>query len=163
MIYLSLLIAVLLIIIAVLSNKFIKYKNINEKKISFFESLKLAGLPVVTMTSNGVDINFLLDTGSNKSFIDNNLIENIDAQKIEGKKAFVTGINNKASETYSYNIKLNYKNNIFENEFQAFDFEQSVGHIKEKTGVKIDGIIGSDLLTKYKYIINYEDYTAYNQ
>lgn len=163
MFYYSILIAVLLIIIAIISNKFIKYKEINNKKISFFEALKLAGLPVVTMTSKGVDVNFLLDTGSNKSFIDIKLVEELDSSIIEGKKAIVTGINDKSNETYAYNLILDYKDNRFENEFQAFDFEASVGHIRKKQGIKIDGIIGSDFLSKYKYIINYDDFTAYNK
>lgn len=163
MIYLSILIAILIIIMSVLVNNFVQYKEINNKKISFFESLKLIGLPLITMESNGIDVNFLLDTGSNKSFIDINLVDMLNSSLIEGREATVTGINNKSSKTTIYNLELDYKDNHFENEFQAFDFEPTVGHLKKSKGIIINGIIGSDFLEKYGYIIDYNDYTAYNK
>lgn len=163
MIYLSILIAVLLIVIGALGNKYIQYKKLNEKKLSFFESLQLAGLPVITMTSNNVSVNLLLDTGSNKSFLDSRIIQALDKKKIKGKKAYVTGINNNPSETQVYHVVLNYKDNTFENDFQAFSFEKTMDHLKKSTGVRIDGIIGSDFLSKYNYILDYEEYVAYNK
>lgn len=162
--FLSLLIALLsLIIIIAISIWYTKTKRKNKNKISFFESLNLVGLPVITMQSNNKTINFLLDTGSNKSFIDSRIIDELDSSKIENKTAFVTGINNKSSETVYYLLKLKYKDNAFVNEFQSFNFEKSFGHIMEKTGIRIDGIIGGDFLKKYKYIINYEEFFAYNK
>lgn len=163
MFYLSILIAILLIIIAVISNKFIKYKEFQEKKISFFESLKLCGLPVITLTSNDVDVNFLLDTGANKSFIDINVVNDLMSCKIEGKNAYVSGINDSKSETELYDIVLSYKNILFENKFHAFDFSKSFGKVDKMYGVKINGIIGSDFLNKYKYVIDYKGHIAYSE
>ena len=162
-IYLSIILFILLTIIGCyLLIWYCKTKRINKNKISFFETLNLTGLPVITMESNNEKINFLLDTGSNASFIDINIIENVDSIKLEDKNQFVTGINNKECKTESYDVSLKYKDNVFINEFKAFDFDASFGHIMSKTGVRIGGIIGGDFLKKYKYIINYDEFVAYN-
>ena len=137
-------------------------KRINKNKISFFETLNLTGLPVITMESNNKKINLLLDTGSNASFINSQIVDELYSIELIGEQQFVTGINNKECETKQYNIELLYNGNTFVNEFKAFDFKASFGHIMEKTGVNIDGIIGSDFLKKYKYIIDYKELIAYN-
>lgn len=162
-IYLSIAILILLIIIGTyLSIWYCRLKRINKNKISFFETLNLTGLPVITMESNKEKINFLLDTGSNASFIDINIVQKLESNKLESGNQFVTGINNKECKTESYDVSLKYKDNKFSSEFKAFDFNASFGHIMSKTGVKIDGIIGGDFLKKYKYIINYDEFVAYN-
>ena len=45
-------------------------------KISFKETLDLTDLPIVTFEQNGNKINFLLDTGANRSVINKAILSN---------------------------------------------------------------------------------------
>lgn len=163
-VYLSLLACLLAIAICIIATCwYLNKRRIDKNKISFYETLNIIGLPIISMESANKKLNFLLDTGSNKSFIDSRIVDDLYAFKLEKSDATVTGINNKECRAGHYIIELRYKDNEFRTEFQSFDFELSFGHIMEKTGVKIDGIIGSDFLKKYKYIINYEELIAYNK
>lgn len=141
-------------------------KNVKEEeqkhnsKVSFFETYKLTGIPIITMHSGKRDVNFMVDTGSNNSFIDSNLLQDIDAVELPcvGK---VCGLGKKVLETHFYNIKLNLRDKIdFEFEFQAFDFSST---IPEQEVVKINGILGSDFFDKYKYVIDFKEYIAYTR
>ena len=50
-----------------------KYKT----QISFRESMDLMELPVITLRYKGIKLNFLLDTGSNDSFISNSAFDKL--------------------------------------------------------------------------------------
>lgn len=132
----------------------------HKSKVSFFETYKLTGLPIITMKSGKKDVNFMVDTGSSNSFIDSSLIPDIDVTELPciGK---VAGLGKKVLETHFYNIKLNLREKLdFEFEFQAFDFSST---IPEQKGIEINGILGSDFFDKYKYVIDFKEYIAYTR
>ena len=52
-----------------------KIRKKNNSKISFKEAMDLAELPVVTFYNGDVKLNFLLDTGSNISYINKSIVE----------------------------------------------------------------------------------------
>ena len=54
----------------------------NRSKISFMESMNLTDLPVITFTNNDTKLNFLLDTGSDSSYINNSILNNIQHTKL---------------------------------------------------------------------------------
>ena len=50
---------------------------LKKNKISFRESLDLVDLPIVTFKNNNIKLNFLLDTGSNVSYINKEVLSQL--------------------------------------------------------------------------------------
>jgi hypothetical protein len=56
---------------------------------------------------------------------------------------------------------LYYKNNEFTTELVIADLENAFSNVKRDFGVNITGILGSDFLSKYKYVMDFKDNIAY--
>jgi hypothetical protein len=130
-------------------------------RMSFKESLDLCELPVITLVSNNIKLNFLLDTGSNDSIINKKLIhKNIKATKCENMYSSIMGMEGTSQEVEIYSIDLNYKNQVFTDNFLATDMDMAFSQIKQDTGVQLHGILGVNFFTKYKYILNFDKLIA---
>ena len=107
---------------------------------------------------HGKEANFLVDTGASRSVFDtktiSSFIENIEFEKKEGMTAGVGSSDLESAvfiiDTFSLGTMeiLNY-------EAVALDLE-NIYEMYGKLGLPhIDGIIGGDLLNRYKAVINY--------
>ena len=65
---------VLVLVVAFIANTIDDIRKRNNSKISFKEAMDLVELPVVTFYNGDTKLNFLLDTGSNVSYINNSII-----------------------------------------------------------------------------------------
>jgi hypothetical protein len=135
-------------------------KRKEQTKISFKEGLDLCELPIVTFNSDGKKLNFLLDTGSNISYINEKIIKDLNAQDI-GASSKTTGVGGTGIETKHYNITIGYKDLKFTEEFGAMDLSQAFKAIEDESGVKLHGILGNKFFEKYKYIIDFKELIAY--
>ena len=129
-------------------------------KISFKEGFDLTELPVVTFYSNNKKLHFLLDTGSNISYINSSLLKDLKVEDMDVKTNTV-GVEGKNMETHHYMIEIGYKEQKFKEEFGAIDLDLVFNAIEKESGIKIHGILGSKFLEKYKYILNFKELTAY--
>lgn len=152
-----LILALAMIVIANIVNTIIKKKN---SKISFKEALDLTELPVITLMNNNKKLNFLLDTGSNISYINNSLLPLLDYEKIE-KEMDIIGIEGNKMNSQFCKLSVSYKNQSFEEEFSTADLEKAFNIIKQESGVQIHGILGSKFFEKYKYVLNFKECAAY--
>lgn len=158
-----LILALVMIIIASIVNIIIEKKKEREKeisKISFKESLDLTELPIITLMNNNKKLNFLLDTGSNISYINNSLLPLLDYEKIE-KEMDIIGIEGNKMNSQFCKLSVSYKNQLFEEEFSTADLEKAFNIIKQESGVQIHGILGSKFFEKYKYVLNFKECVAY--
>ena len=109
-------------------------------------------------TIHGKEANFLIDTGASRSVFDpktiSSFIENSKCEKKEGMTAGV-GSSDLESATFKIDTFSVGELEIHDYEAVALDLE----NIHEMYGKlflpHIDGIIGGDLLKKYKGVINY--------
>lgn len=129
--------------------------------ISFKDSLHQLGIPVVTFTNNGVKLNLLLDTGSDASFIRREILENLDVKSIYNDVAPVsTGGGEICSEGVA-TLDVSYEGTAFENEFEIANITQIWDRLAEEAGIDIHGILGSEFLKKYGYMIDFKNFVAY--
>ena len=49
----------------------------NAQKISFERTLRLVGIPIVTLENGGKEYNFILDTGATTSLINNSILDEL--------------------------------------------------------------------------------------
>lgn len=131
--------------------------------MSFKEALDLTELPIVTFHNGKRKVNFLLDTGSNASYFNTKDIEKLEKYEITDKvsSGIVTG-SSIIEDTHGYiRIPLEYRSNIYSDDFILYDLSDSFNEIKKGSGVSIHGILGNQFFTKYKYVLDFDEMIAY--
>ena len=108
---------------------------------------------------HGKEANFFIDTGASRSVFDpktiSNFIDDIQFEKKEGLTAGV-GSSDLESATFRIDVFSIGKVEICDYEAVALDLE-NIHEMYGKLGLpRIDGIIGGDLLKRYKSVINYK-------
>ena len=107
---------------------------------------------------HGKEANFLIDTGASRSVFDPNTITDfIDNIQFEKKEGMTAGVGSSDLESATFVI-----DNFFIGELETHDYEavaldlENIHEMYGKLGLpRIDGIIGGDLLKRYKAVINY--------
>ena len=107
---------------------------------------------------NGMEANFLVDTGASRSVFDPTVIARfVDNPQFEKKNGITAGVggSNLESSTFTINSLMFGDIEIKDYEAVALDLE-NVHETYQKLGLPaIDGIIGGDLLYLFKATINY--------
>ena len=108
---------------------------------------------------HGKEANFLIDTGASRSVFDPKtiatFIENLQFEKKEGMTAGV-GSSDLESSTFFIDSFTIGELEINDYEAVALDLE-NIHEMYEKLGLpRIDGILGGDLLKRYKAVVNYK-------
>jgi hypothetical protein len=158
------LIKILLLLICVAIVAFIVdgLSNKKESEMSFGEALDLTGLPIVTFTQGEHKLNFLLDSGANKSVINSDHLKAL-RHTPTGEKCTVFGMEGNSVETYFTTIPFTYKNRSYTEEFQVVDLNSAINQVKAESGVNFIGIIGNSFLQKYKYVLDFDENKAYTK
>lgn len=132
--------------------------------MSFRESMDLTELPVVTFYQGEKKLNFLLDTGSNNSIINENSLKELNIEhKNLNTKTLTTGVNGENVEGYKVEVEFSYKGYYFLYNFQVMDVSKAFDSIKKETGVTIHGILGNQFFKQYSYILDFEKLVAYSK
>ncbi|MFA6878356.1 MAG: hypothetical protein WCQ76_05600 [Fusobacterium sp.] len=159
------LIAIIVIVVVYLGYSTFKtlkeYNRINKAKISFYETYRLTGLPLVSFDNNGKTWNFLLDTGSMDSLIDEQTLEGMN-YKVLDQKAKLFGIEGNDRHVNFCSIDLKYKEQNFDTEFVISDLQSAFKILKDEYNIQLHGMIGGKFFKKYKYIINFDELIAYS-
>lgn len=135
----------------------IKRKN---SEISFREAMDLAELPVITFYNGDRKINFLLDTGSNISYLNKSIVSSLVVEST-GEESNIIGIEGNKVNCKICKMIIRRKNQEFEEEFSIADLDKAFRIVKEESGVQMHGILGSRFFEKYKYVLDFKDYIAY--
>lgn len=128
--------------------------------ISFKESMDLTELPVITFMCNERKLNFLLDTGSNRSYINSTIINDLEHKKLERTEE-VIGAEGNGMQSQLAMIQLTYKDQVFETGVNIMNLDDAFTAIKDESGVQIHGILGSLFFQKYKYVLDFDSLIAY--
>lgn len=153
-------VVILVLVVAFIANTIMEVRNRNNSKISFKESMDLTELPVATFNCNRKKLNFLLDTGSNLSYINSSVLPLLDHEIID-RESSVVGFEGNEVSTGSCKITVTYKRKKFEEEFSMADLDAAFKVIKQESGVQLHGILGSRFFEKYKYVIDFKNLIAY--
>lgn len=150
------------IAVALIVNTVENTRKRDASKISFREAMDLTELPIVTFNSGEKKINFLLDTGSNVSYINSSVIPLLDHEKIDKNMETIGIEGNKVNNPFC-KMSITYKNRIFEEEFSIASLDNAFNVIKQESGVQIHGILGSKFFEKYKYVLDFKELIAYTR
>jgi predicted aspartyl protease len=109
---------------------------------------------------NGKKCRFLVDTGASKSVIDKKYFEdNFGKRNLKTIKQETTGLHSSTSESYYGKIKAIEigQQKVSNYNIAAVDLSHVNTVYSKSKKPKISGILGSDLMLKYKMILNYGD------
>lgn len=130
--------------------------------MSFKPGFVSPDIPIVTLTQENKKYNFLLDTGSNKNVIDESALKELKYQ-IQGSSSSLTGLEGNISEVQQCTITLTSNTGDFTEEFLITDLSGVFGGIEEDHGIKVHGMIGSQFLRKYGYVMDFKKLIAYSK
>lgn len=132
------------------------YNHSSDVMLSFESGFKHIRLPVVKLRSGDTILNFLVDSGAQASYIDENILKLINVDKEPKTEGLVIGINNTSCKTSLCYITLQSMGCIMEFPMQTFDFKDVICNDDNITGgIIISGLLGSDFLQKYNGVIDY--------
>lgn len=116
------------------------------------------GLLTITLTANRKPFTFILDTGSNISHLDMEaaklLTKQIPKDTIPSNP--IVGISGSLDSIGRITQTFNSDIFTFEHTFYVSDLSSLIQAIAEEGGPKISGIIGTDLLKKYRCHIDFK-------
>lgn len=128
--------------------------------VEFKTSMELSGLPIITFYQGEKAYNFLLDTGSNKSYI--NSKSDIDISKTGTRDVFM-GANGIDTDCEEVNIVM-YRNEIkYEYSMFSADLNTAFTELKKEYGVTVTGILGCDFMDKYNYCLDFKEFVVYQR
>lgn len=159
MVLIALCVIFLIIAVAVTSGVIAGVRK-KSSEISFREAMDLAGLPVITFYNGDKKINFLLDTGSNISYLNESIVSSLVTEST-GEASNIIGIEGNKVNCKICKMIIRRKNQEFEEEFSIADLDKAFSIVKKESGVQIHGILGSRFFEKYKYVLDFKDYIAY--
>lgn len=151
---------IFLIIAAAVTSGVIAGVRKKSSEISFREAMDLAELPVITFYNGDKKINFLLDTGSNISYLNESIVSSLVTEST-GEASNIIGIEGNKVNCKICKMIIRRKNQEFEEEFSIADLDKAFSIVKKESGVQIHGILGSRFFEKYKYVLDFKDYIAY--
>lgn len=128
-------------------------------QISFKDSLASSGLPVATFFSNGIELHFLLDTGSNISYINQSVLKLFPYTEVGSSTDVVTGLGTTSAKLVQFPIE--YKGLSFTAQFGVMDLDNEFAQIEKESGVQIHGILGNEVFVKNNYVLDFKDCIAY--
>ena len=149
----------LVFVIAFIANTVDDVKK-NKSKISFKEAMDLVELPIITFNNKGQKLNFLLDTGSNVSYINSSVLPSLEYQMLD-KKIPTFGIEGNKVMNQFCSMDISYREQTFNEEFSISDLDDAFNIIKQEDGVQLHGILGSKFFEKYRYVLDFKDLIAY--
>lgn len=154
-------ILLVVILLAVIINGVENYcKQKKRENISFREAMDLVELPIITFYNKDTKLNFLLDTGSDLSYINKSILPSLEYVEINESRNIIS-VGGNSQSLGCCNMTVTYKSQKFIDRFYISDLDEAFGAIKAETGVQIHGILGSKFFVKYKYVLDFKDLIAY--
>lgn len=154
-------ILLVVILLAVIINGVENYcKQKKRENISFREAMDLVELPIITFYNKDTKLNFLLDTGSDLSYINKSILPSLEYIEINESRNIIS-VGGNSQSLGCCNMTVTYKSQKFIDRFYISDLDEAFEAIKAETGVQIHGILGSKFFVKYKYVLDFKDLIAY--
>lgn len=117
--------------------------------------------PIVRGELNGKKAFFLIDTGSSITLLNLKAAPKYDfglaRMNLEGYRLSGLNSEHKSGVLAATNAKLFLGGKRMQGAFRVIDLSYIIQSIAESTGIRIAGIIGSDLMRRHNFVIDYRE------
>lgn len=141
----------LLLILAIFTYGFVIAQSVNTDEVKFKNK------PIIKMELNGKKTWVLLDTGSSISILDDNAAEEFGfyAFLMNESEFQVPGLGSENNQLlHARKVDLRFGKTRLRNQFFAFDLSNVTESIASRTGKKVTAIIGTNMMSKYGFVID---------
>lgn len=133
--------------------------RVNKKQIMEFKTaMDLTGLPIITFYQGKNKYNFLLDTGSNVSYV--NSKSDIEVDKTNVKDTYM-GADGVDKECEWATARFYRESSEYHCKVIVADLDAAFTELKNCWGVSVNGILGNDFFVKYKYCLDFKESVVY--
>lgn len=132
-----------------------------KQKFSVQEFLEKAEVPAVPIYIQGKEYIMLIDTGSDESYMDNDILIDVPKILVGYQEKVIGGTAVKEEKSNIYLVEFACGSNEYKEEFIENDFSRLFNFIGQNTGVKLSGILGTKFLIKHKCILDFENLIFY--
>ena len=124
---------------------------------SLSEGLLKLSMPLVKARVCGVNLTFLIDTGSTHNVIASFVYEQIrNAFMITGESNKVMGVDGKYQDVIIVNATLEIEGVELKSNFNVVDMSDAVMQLQDETGLQLHGLLGIPFLMDNKCIIDFD-------
>ncbi|MBQ2969824.1 MAG: retroviral-like aspartic protease [Bacteroidaceae bacterium] len=124
---------------------------------SLSEGLLKLSMPLVKARVCGVNLTFLIDTGSTHNVIASFVYEQIrNAFMITGESNKVMGVDGKYQDVIIVNATLEIEGVELKSDFNVVDMSDAVMQLQDETGLQLHGLLGIPFLMDNKCIIDFD-------
>lgn len=138
-------------------------------EISIRESIYYTKMPLLPIElENNQRVNFILDSASNVSHINESDLALFDYEHTQETQS-IMGIEGNLQDVDKVLLKFSYKSNNFEAEACKSDLSKTFNNFSAEikrlygTDIKVVGLLGNDFLTKYGYVLDFNDLIVYKK
>lgn len=131
--------------------------SIQPQPISFSKGFIPPNIPIASFRQGDVDLNFILDTGSDKNVIDSSILENLQHTLIENSNVSILAGLGGAVEVQEYEIPFQHEDKEFTATFLAADLQKPMDIMYHGYAMKIHGMLGSLFLREHKMIMDFDN------
>lgn len=122
--------------------------------------IKLGHQPIVAGKLNGKKAYFLVDTGSDATFLNSKDAKKFKfkSKKMLNRKYKLAGFDSdfNGDLLVATDIEMNLGGELMRGSYKLFDISNIAQSISQSGGIRINGIIGSDLMKRYNFVIDYK-------
>ncbi|MGD1892338.1 MAG: retroviral-like aspartic protease family protein [Cyclobacteriaceae bacterium] len=118
--------------------------------------------PIIKVEVNGKSAYFLVDTGSDMTILHQNMANRYDFVPLltSASQQKALGLSGKVQTIHRVkNVELIIGSTPIKALFKTYDLSGVVSSLRDRVGVRISGIIGSDVMKRYGFIIDYQKQT----
>lgn len=113
--------------------------------IPFDAAYDSAGLPIITLTNEGKEFNFLVDTGANLCVLNESVLPEIKHKKLEGEGTMF-GMEGNLQKVEYVEVLLTHGKDDFTVEFQVCNIDAAFGRVEAEHGIAVHGVLGTQFL-----------------
>lgn len=130
--------------------------------IDFKSIMELTGVPMITFYQKDKKYNFIVDTGSNVTYI--NGASGIEYTPIDNsKETFIGAGGTSNSECTMGLVSLSRNGDNFDFNARVADLEAPFIDFQQTFGVKAHGLLGNDILRNKHYCIDFKECVIYER
>lgn len=153
---------IVLWVISIIGVSIYYWRESKYEKISFKETLDLTSLPIITFRNNGQKLNFVVDTGANRSVINDTVVSRCEYTRLNTCNS-LQGLDGIERQVENVSMELIYHDKRFQEVLQVSNMDPIFDEFRTEKGVQIHGILGNSFFEKYNYVIDFKDYVVYSK